>query len=45
MLTIDSSQFLMTSKIYHIELDYILIEKIVMRVVVAALAYSCGFGL
>jgi len=32
----------MTTKIYHVELDWILIEKIIMRVVLAALAYNCG---
>jgi len=28
--------------VYHIDLDYILIEKIVMRVVLAAVAYNCA---
>jgi len=28
--------------VYHIDLDYVLIEKIVMRVVLAAVAYNCG---
>jgi hypothetical protein len=27
--------------VYHIELDYVLIEKIVMRAVLAAVAYNC----
>ena len=27
--------------IYHIDLDYVLIEKIVMRAVLAAVAYNC----
>jgi len=27
--------------IYNVELDYILIEKIVMRAVLAAVAYQC----
>ena len=27
--------------VYHIDLDYVLIEKIVMRVVLAAVAYNC----
>jgi len=26
--------------VYHIDLDYVLIEKIVMRVVLAAVAYN-----
>jgi len=29
------------SKIYHIDLDYILIEKIVMRAVLAIVSYQC----
>ena len=29
------------SIIYNIELDYVLIEKIVMRAVLAAVAYNC----
>jgi len=28
-------------KIYHVELDYVMIEKIVMRAVLAAVAYNC----
>ena len=32
----------MTSKIYHLELDYILIEKIVMRAVLAMVTYNCA---
>jgi len=32
----------MSTTIYNIELDWILIEKIIMRVVLAALAYNCG---
>ena len=34
----------MASKIYHIalDLDYVLIEKILMRAVLAILAYNCG---
>ena len=28
--------------VYHIDLDYVLIEKIVMRAVLAAVAYNCG---
>jgi len=33
----------MTSKIYHIalDLDYVLIEKIVMRAVLAIVSYNC----
>jgi len=31
----------MTTKIYNIELDWIIIEKIVMRVVLAIVGYSC----
>jgi len=31
----------MASKVYNIELDYVLIEKIVMRAVLAAIAYNC----
>ena len=27
--------------VYHIDLDYVLIEKIVMRAVLAAVAYHC----
>jgi len=27
--------------VYHIDLDYVLIEKIVMRAVLAAVAYEC----
>ena len=27
--------------IYHIELDYVLIEKIAMRLVLAAVGYTC----
>ena len=30
------------SKIYHVELDYILIEKIVMRAVLAIVTYNCA---
>ena len=29
------------STVYNIELDYVLIEKIVMRAVLAAVAYNC----
>ncbi len=29
------------STLYHVELDYVLIEKIVMRAVLAAVAYNC----
>ena len=29
------------STIYNIELDYVLIEKIVMRAVLAGVAYNC----
>ena len=29
------------STIYNVELDYVLIEKIVMRAVLAAVAYEC----
>jgi len=29
------------STIYNVELDYVLIEKIVMRAVLAAVAYQC----
>jgi len=32
----------MASKIYNIELDWVIIEKIVMRAVLAAVAYNCG---
>jgi len=31
----------MSTKIYNIELDYILIEKIVMRAVLAVVGYNC----
>ena len=27
--------------VYHIDLDYVLIEKIIMRAVLAAVAYNC----
>jgi len=27
--------------VYHIELDWVIIEKIVMRAVLAAVAYEC----
>jgi len=29
------------STIFHVELDYVLIEKIVMRAVLAGVAYNC----
>ena len=29
------------STVYNVELDYVLIEKIVMRAVLAAVAYNC----
>ena len=32
------------SKIYHVELDYILIEKIVMRAVLAIVTYNCALA-
>ena len=31
----------MTSKVYNIELDYVIIEKIVMRAVLALVSYNC----
>jgi len=31
----------MSSKIYNIELDWVIIEKIVMRVVLAVIGYEC----
>jgi hypothetical protein len=31
----------MTSKIYNIELDWIIIEKIVMRAVLAVVGFNC----
>ena len=31
----------MSTTIYNVELDYVLIEKIVMRAVLAAVAYNC----
>jgi len=31
----------MSTTIYNVELDYVLIEKIVMRTVLAAVAYNC----
>ena len=31
----------MTTKVYNVELDYILIEKIIMRVVLAVVGYNC----
>jgi hypothetical protein len=27
--------------VYHIDIDYVLIEKILMRVVLAAVGYNC----
>ena len=27
--------------VYHIDLDYVLIEKILMRIVLAAVGYNC----
>ena len=30
------------STIFHVELDYVLIEKIIMRAVLAAVAYNCA---
>jgi hypothetical protein len=27
--------------VYHIDLDYVLIEKILMRVILAAVGYEC----
>jgi hypothetical protein len=32
----------MSSKIYNIELDYMMIEKIALRIVAYALAFTCG---
>jgi hypothetical protein len=32
----------MSTTIYNIELDWILIEKIVMRVVLAVVSYNCA---
>ena len=32
----------MAAKIYHVELDWILIEKIVMRAVLAVVSYNCA---
>jgi len=29
------------STIYNVELDYVLIEKIVMRAILAAVSYNC----
>jgi len=29
------------AKIYHVELDWVIIEKIVMRAVLAGVAYQC----
>jgi hypothetical protein len=29
------------STVYNVDLDYVLIEKIVMRAVLAAVAYNC----
>ena len=40
--TLNNSKLVMAAKIYHIELDYILIEKIVMRAVLAIVAYNCA---
>jgi hypothetical protein len=28
--------------VYNIELDYVLVEKIIMRAVLAAVAYNCA---
>ena len=43
--TLNNFKLVMAARIYHVDLDYVLIEKICMRVVLAALAYNCGFGL
>jgi len=32
----------MTTKIYNVQFDYVLIEKIAVRLVVLVLAYNCG---
>jgi hypothetical protein len=32
----------MSNKIYHIDLDYQMIEKIALRLVAYGLAFSCG---
>jgi len=32
----------MSTTIYNIEIDWFLIEKIIMRVVMGILAYNCG---
>ena len=40
-LLITNNTQLAMSKIYHIDLDYILIEKIVMRAVLAVVGYTC----
>ena len=31
----------MTTKVYNIELDWVIIEKIVMRAVLAVVGYNC----
>jgi len=31
----------MVTKVYNIELDWVIIEKIVMRIVVAVIGYEC----
>lgn len=35
----------MTTKIYNVELDYQVIEKIALRLVAYGLAFSCGTGM
>jgi hypothetical protein len=35
----------MSNKIYHINLDYHMIEKIALRIVAYSLAFTCGAGL
>ena len=32
----------MSAKIYNIELDYMMIEKVALRIVAYALAFTCG---
>jgi len=39
--TLNNILFQMTSKIYNIELDWIIIEKIVMRAVLAVVSFNC----
>jgi predicted transcriptional regulator len=36
---------ILTNKIYNVNLDYQMIEKIALRIVAYSLAFTCGAGL